>query len=140
VYTVSAYEGKKFDHGFIGTCANGRMEDMRIAAQILKGHKVHPDVILNITPGSTLIYKQCLKEDIIDVFVEAGVFLPPPACGMCVAGANSPLGDGDTCLSSGTCNYPGRMGSYNSEIYLCSPATIAASAVTGYVTDPRNML
>jgi 3-isopropylmalate/(R)-2-methylmalate dehydratase large subunit len=140
VYPVSAYEGKKFSHGFIGTCANGRMEDMRIAAQILKGQKVHPDIILNITPGSTLILKQCLKEGILDVFVEAGVFLPPPACGMCVAGANSPLGDGDICLSSGTCNYPGRMGSYNSEIYLCSPATIAASAVAGFVTDSRNRL
>jgi 3-isopropylmalate/(R)-2-methylmalate dehydratase large subunit len=140
VYPVSAFEGKKFNYGFIGTCANGRMEDMRIAARILKGRKVHPGVILNVTPGSTLIYKQCLKEGILDVFAEAGVFLPPPACGMCVAGANTPLGDGDICLSSGTCNYPGRMGSYNSEIYLCSPATIAASSVTGCVTDPRNLI
>jgi 3-isopropylmalate/(R)-2-methylmalate dehydratase large subunit len=140
VYPVSKYERKKFNRGFIGTCANGRMEDMRIAAKILEGHKVHPDVILNITPGSSLIYKQCLKEGIINIFADAGVFLPPPACGMCVAGANSPLGDGDICLSSGTCNYPGRMGSYNSEIYLCSPATIAASSVAGYITDPRNLL
>ncbi len=140
VYPVSAYEGKKFNYGFIGTCANGRLEDMRAAAKILSGKKVHPGVILNITPGSTLIYKQCLREGILDIFAEAGVFLPPPACGMCVAGANTPLGDGDICLSSGTCNYPGRMGSYNSEIYLCSPATIAASSVAGYVTDPRNVV
>ncbi len=140
VFPVSAYEGRKFTYGFIGTCANGRLEDMRTAAKILKGKKVHTGVILNITPGSTHIYKQCLKEGILDIFTDAGVFLPPPACGMCVAGANTPLGDGDICLSSGTCNYPGRMGSYNSEIYLCSPATIAASALTGYITDPRRML
>lgn len=140
VYPVSDFEGKKITRGHIGTCANGRMEDMRAAAQILKGRKVHPDVILNVTPGSTFIYKQCIKEGILEIFAEAGVFLPPPACGMCVAGANTPLADGDVCLSSGTCNYAGRMGSYNSEIYLCSPATVAASAVAGWITDPRNLL
>jgi 3-isopropylmalate/(R)-2-methylmalate dehydratase large subunit len=140
VYPVSNYEGKKISHGFIGTCANGRLEDMRIAARILKGKKVHPDVLLNITPASTSILKQCVREGILETFVEAGAFLPPPACGMCVAGANMPLGDGDICLSSGTCNYPGRMGSENAEIYLCSPATVAASAVTGLITDPREFL
>ena len=140
VYPVSTFAGKKITKGHIGTCANGRMEDMRVAAKILKGRKVHPDVNLNVTPGSTAIYKQCLKEGIIDVFVDAGVFLPPPACGMCVAGANSPLGDGDICVSSGTCNYPGRMGSQNADIYLCSPATVAASCVAGCITDPREFL
>jgi 3-isopropylmalate/(R)-2-methylmalate dehydratase large subunit len=140
VYPVSAYEGKKISRGHIGTCANGRMEDMRVAAQILKGRKVHPDVVLNITPGSTAVYKQCLKEGVLETFVDAGVFLPPPACGQCCAGANTPLADGDVCLSSGTCNYPGRMGSYKSEIYLCSPRTVAASAVAGCVTDPRHFL
>jgi 3-isopropylmalate/(R)-2-methylmalate dehydratase large subunit len=140
VYPVSVYEGKKITRGHIGTCANGRMEDMRVAAWILKGRKVHPDVVLNVTPGSTTIYKQCLKEGILETFVEAGVFLASPACGMCGNGANTPLGEGDVCLSSGTCNYPGRMGSYNSEIYLCSPATVAASAVAGCVTDPRTFL
>jgi 3-isopropylmalate/(R)-2-methylmalate dehydratase large subunit len=140
VYPVSTYGGMKISYGFIGTCANGRLEDMRVAAKILKGKKVHPDVLLNITPGSTSIYKQCIKEGILETFVEAGAFLPPPACGMCVAGANMPLGVGDICLSSGTCNYPGRMGSEKAEIYLCSPATVAASAVAGCVVDPRNFL
>jgi 3-isopropylmalate/(R)-2-methylmalate dehydratase large subunit len=140
VYPVSGYQGKKISRGHIGTCANGRLEDMRIAARILKGRKVHPDVILNITPGSTAIYKQCLQEGLLETFVDAGVFIPPPACGQCCAGANTPLADGDVCLSSGTCNYPGRMGSTQSEIYLCSPATVAASAVTGSVTDPREHL
>ncbi len=140
VYPVPAYQGKKISHGFIGTCANGRMEDMRVAARILQGRKVHPDVLLNITPASTLILRQCMEEGILQAFVEAGAFLPPPACGMCVVGANMPLGDGDVCLSSGTCNYPGRMGSHKAEIFLCSPATVAASAVAGEITDPRDFL
>ena len=131
VSPISAFEGTPINRGHIGTCANGRLSDLREAAAILKGRKVHPDVILNITPGSTDVFRQCLKEGIIEIFVEAGVFMPPPACGACVAGSNAPLADGDVCLSSGTCNYPGRMGSYKADIYLCSPATVAASAVTG---------
>jgi len=140
VFAISKYADMPFTQGHIGTCANAYMGDMRVAAQILKGNRVHPDVVLNITPGSTAIYKQCLKEGILEIFVNAGVFIPPPACGMCVAGSTNPLGDGDICLSSGTCNYPGRMGSDRAEIYLCSPATIAASAITGRVTDPRDIL
>jgi 3-isopropylmalate/(R)-2-methylmalate dehydratase large subunit len=140
VSPISKFEGTTINRGHIGTCANGRLSDLRIAASILKGRKVHPDVILNITPGSTDILKQCLKEGILEIFVEAGVFMPPPACGACVAGSNAPLADGDVCLSSGTCNYPGRMGSSKADIYLCSPATVAASAVTGRVTDPRTFL
>jgi 3-isopropylmalate/(R)-2-methylmalate dehydratase large subunit len=140
IFPISKYEGMKINRGHIGTCANGRLDDMRVAASILKGRKVHPDVILNITPGSTEVYKRCLQEGLLAVFVDAGVFLPPPACGACVAGANAPLADGDICLSSGTCNYPGRMGSNEADIYLCSPATVAASAVTGKVTDPRDLL
>jgi 3-isopropylmalate/(R)-2-methylmalate dehydratase large subunit len=139
IFPISKYEGMKINRGHIGTCANGRLNDMRVAASILKDKKVHPDVILNITPGSTGVYKQCLKEGLLEVFVDAGVFLPPPACGACVAGANAPLADGDICLSSGTCNYPGRMGSDKADIYLCSPATVAASAVTGQITDPRDL-
>jgi 3-isopropylmalate/(R)-2-methylmalate dehydratase large subunit len=130
----------KITKGHIGACTNGRMADMRVAAKILKGRKVHPDVMLNITPGSVEIYRQSLKEGILEVFVDAGVFLPAPCCGQCASGATTPLGDDDICLSSGTCNYPGRMGSDKAEIYLASPATIAASAVTGCVTDPRKFL
>jgi 3-isopropylmalate/(R)-2-methylmalate dehydratase large subunit len=140
VFPISKYEGMKFTCGHIGACTNGRMDDMRVAARILKGHKVHPDVLLNITPASTEVYRQCLREGILETFIDAGVFLPAPSCGQCSGGANTPLGDDDVCLSTGTCNYPGRMGSYSSEIYLCSPATAAASAVAGYVTDPRNFL
>ncbi len=116
------------------------MEDMRTAAKILKGRTVHPDVILNITPGSVSVFRQCLDEGVMEVFVDAGVFLPAPCCGQCAGGLNTPLGDDDVCVSSGTCNYPGRMGSSKAQIYLGSPGTVAASAVAGHITDPRNYL
>ena len=137
---IAKYVGTKISKAHIGTCANGRYEDLKLAAMVLKGQKVHPDVMLNITAGSTNIYKRCLKEGIIEIFMDAGVFLPPAACGMCAGGKNTPLADGDVCVSSGTCNYPGRMGSKKAEIYLASPATVAASAIAGEVTDPRKYL
>lgn len=140
VFPVSKYQGTKIDWGFIGTCANGRLEDMRIAAQILKGRQIHPGVVLNITPGSTNVYKQCIREGIMEVFAEAGACIAVPCCGMCLSGANTPLGAGNVCISTGTCNYPGRMGSNKAQIYLGSPATVAASAVAGEITDPRDFL
>jgi 3-isopropylmalate/(R)-2-methylmalate dehydratase large subunit len=138
VYPVADYEGTKITRGHIGACTNGRMDDMRVAAQILKGRKVHPDVMLNITPGSVFVYRQCIKEDILETFVDAGVFIPAPSCGQC-GGFHTPLGDDDICISSATCNYPGRMRSDLAEIYLASPASVAASAVTGQITDPRSL-
>lgn len=138
VFPVSKYEGIRIDRGYIGSCANGRIEDMRAAAQVLKGRKVHRNVQLNITPGSTDVYRQCMREGILDVFVEAEVCIPAPSCGMCSGGSNTPLGDGEICMSTGTCNYAGRMGSDKAQIYLASPATVAASAVAGRIADPRD--
>jgi 3-isopropylmalate/(R)-2-methylmalate dehydratase large subunit len=140
VYSVSEFEGTKITRGHVGSCTNGYMEDMRVAARILKGRKVHPDVILNITPGSVSIYKQCLAEGVLEIFLDAGSFIAPPSCGQCSLGANTPLGSDDVCISSGTCNYPGRMGSPGAQIYIGSPATVVASAVAGYITDPRHFL
>ena len=139
VFPLSRFEGTRIDRGFIGSCANGRLDDMRLVSQILKGRQVHPSVQLNITQASVDVYKQCLHEGIIEVFVEAGACIPAPCCGMC-AGHNTPLGAGEVCISTGTCNYPGRMGSDKAEIYIGSPATVAASAITGEITDPRNFL
>ncbi|MFC1988747.1 aconitase family protein [Chloroflexota bacterium] len=136
-FSVSKYEGTKINRGFVGSCINARMEDMRVAAQILKGRKVHRSVQLTITPGSYNVIKECLREGIMEVFADADVIVTSPACGMC-HGHNTPLGGGDVCLSSSSCNYTGRMGSLEADIYLCSPATVVASAVTGKVTDPRN--
>ena len=140
VYPVSKYKGTKVNYGFIGSCANGRIEDMRLAAQVLKGRQLPSHVVLNITPGSTNVYKACAREGLLEIFAEAGAVVASPACGMCAGGSNTPLGAGDICISSGTCNYPGRMGSSKAQIYLGSPATVAASALAGEITDPREYL
>ena len=112
---------------------------MRTAAKILRGKKIRPGVILNITAGTSNIYKQAMEEGLIKVFMDAEAILPPPACGMCL-GAITPLAAGDVCISTGTCNYPGRMGSKDAEIYLANPATVAASCIEGKITDPRKYL
>ncbi|MFC1988868.1 aconitase family protein [Chloroflexota bacterium] len=136
---VSEFEGVKINKGFIGTCLNARLDDMRIAAAILKGKKVHPGVLLNITPATVEVFRQCMREGIIDIFMEAEALVPAPCCGMC-GGGQSPLISGDVCISSSPLNYAGRMGSPEAEIYLASPATVAASCVEGRITDPRNYL
>lgn len=135
---VARFQGKPITYGVIGSCANGRLEDLRVAASILKGRKVHPDVTLNITPGSMKVYLDAVKEGLIQTLVEARVLLPAPSCGMC--GESNHLGPEDVCIASSTVNHPGRMGSDKAEIYLASPATVATSAVVGCITDPREFL
>ena len=139
VKPVTHLEGTRITNGFIGTCANSRMEDMQIAAKILEGEKVYPGVILNITPGTPSIYKQAMDAGLIRIFMDAGAVIPSPACGMCL-GYNTPLAAGDVCISTGTCNYPGRMGSKDAEIYAANPATVAASCIEGRIVDPRKYL
>ncbi|MBI4233829.1 MAG: 3-isopropylmalate dehydratase large subunit, partial [Chloroflexi bacterium] len=139
VKPVMELAGTRLNRGFIGSCANSRLEDLRLAAQVLKGRKLHPEVILNITPGTVAIYKQAMKEGFIETFLDAGCVVPSPCCGMCW-GANTPLAAGDVCIATGTCNYPGRMGSKDAEIYLGNPATVAASCIEGRVADPRKYL
>lgn len=139
VKPVTELEGTPVTRAFVGSCENSRMDDMRLAARVLQGRKVHPEVILNITPGTVGILKQCILEGLLETFVDAEAVVPSPACGMCW-GANTPLAAGDVCISSGTCNYPGRMGSKDARIYLASPATVAASALAGRIVDPRKYL
>lgn len=139
VKPVTELDETPINRAFLGSCENSRMDDMRLAARILQGRKVHPDVILNITPGTVGILKQCIQEGLLETFVDAEAVVPSPACGMCW-GANTPLAAGDVCVSTGTCNYPGRMGSKDAQIYLASPATVVASAVAGKIVDPRSYL
>jgi len=139
VHPISELEGEPIDRGFIGSCSNGYIEDLRIAAQILKGRKINPGVQMNITPGSVAIYKQALKEGLLEIFADAEVMVVPPACGMCF-GANTPLNAGETVVSTATCNYAGRMGSGQGQIILVSPATAIASCIEGKITDPRKFL
>ncbi len=136
---VSKFQGTRVDRCFIGACTNGRMEDMRLVARILKGRKVRAGVELNITPASAEIYRTCAREGILEIFSAADAYIPAPCCGMC-NGYNTPLGAGEICISTGTNNLPGRIGSPKAEVYLASAATVAASAVAGEINDPRSFL
>jgi 3-isopropylmalate/(R)-2-methylmalate dehydratase large subunit len=136
---VSAVEGTKITTAFIGSCASGRDEDLRMAARILKGRKVHRGVMFNITPGSSDAMQRIDKEGIIATLLEAGCFVCAPGCGMC-PGFYTPLAKNEVCIASTTTNYPGRMGDESAQVYLGSPATVAASAIEGKIVDPRKYL
>lgn len=135
-----ASEKIRIDQAFIGSCTNGRIEDFRMAANILKGRKVHPDVRLIATPASQAIWKQCLEQGIWKIFAEAQAIVTNSTCGACAGIHLGVLGDGEVCISTSSRNFQGRMGSSKSLVYLANPATVAASAVMGYITDPREFL
>ena len=133
-------EKVKIDQAYIGSCTNARMEDFRMAARILKGHKVAPSVRLIATPASQDIWQQCLEEGIWDIFSKADALITSSTCGACPGMHMGVVGDQEVCISSTNRNFQGRMGSPEAFVYLANPATVAASAVTGYVTDPRSFL
>ena len=130
----------KIDQAFIGSCTNGRMEDFQMAARILKGRKIHPDVRLIATPASQQIWRQCMQEGIWDIFAEANAVVTHSTCGVCCGYSMGLIGEGEVSISSTNRNFQGRQGSSGSFAYLANPATVAASAVTGYITDPRDFL
>ena len=125
------------DQVVIGSCTNGRMEDMRIAAEILKGKKVAKGVRCIVIPATQQIYLNCVKEGLAEIFVEAGAIVSTPTCGPCLGGHMGILAAGERAVSTSNRNFVGRMGHTKSEIYLASPAVAAASAVKGYIADPR---
>ena len=135
-----APERIKVDQAFIGSCTNARMEDFYMAARILKGRKVHPDLRLICTPASQAIWEQCAKEGIWEVLAEAGAMVTNSTCGACPGMGMGVLADEEVCISSTNRNFQGRMGSPKSFVYLANPATVAATAVEGYITDPRQYL
>jgi homoaconitate hydratase family protein len=136
---VSEVEGQHIDQVFLGSCTNARADDLKIAAAILRGKKVHPRIRLIVTPASRQAELDALKSGDLEALIEAGAILMPPGCGVCAGTHQGVIGDGERCLSTSNRNMPGRMGNKNSEIYLCSPATAAASALAGHIADPRTM-
>jgi 3-isopropylmalate/(R)-2-methylmalate dehydratase large subunit len=135
---VKDVAGTPIHQGLLGTCTNGRMEDLRLAAKILDGRKIANGVRLLVLPASQEILIDALREGVIDVFVEAGALLLNPGCGPCLGAHQGVLAPGETCISTANRNFKGRMGSPEAETYLASPATVAASVVTGAITDPRD--
>jgi 3-isopropylmalate/(R)-2-methylmalate dehydratase large subunit len=132
---VPPYRGQH--QAVIGTCTNGRLEDLRIAAQIMKGKKVHSGIRVLVIPASREEYLGALKEGILESLVGAGCLVLNPGCGPCLGAHQGILAPGEVALSTANRNFRGRMGSRDSAIYLASPATVAASAVEGKITDPR---
>jgi 3-isopropylmalate/(R)-2-methylmalate dehydratase large subunit len=137
VFPVSQREGTKIDQIVIGSCTNGRYDDLAAAAGILKGKKVAPRVRVLIFPASWKIYKRLLRAGCLEDLAEAGAIIMNPGCGCCLGIHQGVLADGEVALSTTNRNFPGRMGNPKSEIYLCSPEVAAASAITGFITDPR---
>ncbi|MBE6742188.1 MAG: 3-isopropylmalate dehydratase large subunit [Ruminococcaceae bacterium] len=132
-------ESIKIDQVVIGSCTNGRIEDMRCAAEILNGKKVADGVRVIVIPATQSIYLQCIKEGLAEIFVKAGAVVSTPTCGPCLGGHMGILAAGEKAVSTSNRNFVGRMGHVDSEIYLASPAVAAASAVKGYIADPREV-
>lgn len=137
---VGEAKGIKIDQVYIGTCTNGRLSDLRVAAEILRGKRVAKGVRLIVVPASRKVYLDALREGLIEVFVEAGGSVLAPGCGPCVGVHEGVLGDGEVVLSTQNRNFKGRMGNPEGFIYLSSPATAAASAIKGEITDPREFI
>lgn len=137
--TIDEMDKIEIDQVVIGSCTNGRMEDMRVAAQILKDKKVAKGVRCIVIPATQEVYLNCIKEGIAEIFVEAGAIVSTPTCGPCLGGHMGILASGEKAVSTSNRNFVGRMGHTTSEIYLASPAVAAASAIKGYIADPRNI-
>ena len=137
--TVDNMPKVEIDQAVIGSCTNGRIEDMQIAAEILKGKKVNPKVRTIIIPATQKIYLECVKRGYTEIFIEAGAVFSTPTCGPCLGGYMGILAAGEKCVSTTNRNFVGRMGHTESEVYLASPAVAAASAIAGYIVDPEEI-
>ena len=140
VHPVSQVRGEKIGMAFLGTCTNGRLEDLAVAAKILKGKMIQPGVLLVISPASREVTIEACKRGYIQTLVESGGLLNPPGCGPCVGALGGIPADGVNVISTANRNFLGRMGNTKAAIYLVSPATLAASCLKGEITDPREML
>jgi 3-isopropylmalate/(R)-2-methylmalate dehydratase large subunit len=140
VRPVSAVAGVRVDQAFLGSCTNGRIEDLALAAAILKGRRLAPGVRMVIGPASREVLREAVARGYAETFLAAGAVILPPGCGPCFGGHQGILAEGEVCISGANRNYPGRMGHKQAEIYVGSPAVVAASAVAGHIADPREYL
>lgn len=136
---VSQLERRKVDQAFIGSCANGQLEDLEIAARVVRGKSVAPGVRLLVTPASQAVYRDAMRLGYLQDLADAGAVITNSTCGACFGYHMGVVGPGEVCITSSTRNFTGRMGSTEAEIFMASPATVAASAITGYITDPRSV-
>jgi len=135
VVPVKECKGVKIDEAFLGSCNNGRIEDLRVGAEIIKGKHVAEGVRFLVVPASRAVYNQALKEGLLDIFMEAGAMVMNPNCSVCWGACQGVIGEGETLISTGTRNFKGRAGHKDSFVYLASAATVTASAVVGYITE-----
>jgi 3-isopropylmalate/(R)-2-methylmalate dehydratase large subunit len=136
---ISQVGDVKIDQVVIGSCTNGRIEDLRIAAEIIKGHKVHPDVRLLVIPATQEIYRQCIEEGLTQIFLDAEAAVSTPSCGPCLGGHMGVMAQGERAVATTNRNFVGRMGHVKSEVYLASPAVAAASAILGKIAGPEEV-
>jgi 3-isopropylmalate/(R)-2-methylmalate dehydratase large subunit len=139
VRPISEVGQVKIDQAVLGSCTNGRLEDLRTAVEVMAGRGVHPDVRMLVIPASVEVYQDAIREGILQRLIETGSIICNPGCGPCMGAHMGLLASGEVCISSTNRNFRGRMGSPESELYLASPATVAASAVAGRITDPREV-
>ena len=140
VHPVADFSHVRIHQAFLGTCTNGRLEDFAIAAAILQGRRIAPGVRMIVTPASRKVYSQALAAGVIATLVDAGATVTTPGCGACAGMHQGVLAAEEVCIASSSRNFLGRMGHRDASVYLGSPATVAASALTGHITDPREVL
>ncbi|MCL5037791.1 MAG: 3-isopropylmalate dehydratase large subunit [Chloroflexi bacterium] len=139
VKPVGEVKGVKINQALLGSCTNGRIEDLEAAARVIRGKTVHPGVRMLVIPASREVYLEAIQRGILETFVQAGAVILNPGCGPCLGAHQGLMAEGEVCISSTNRNFQGRMGSRNSSVYLASPATVAASAVKGEIADPREI-
>ncbi len=140
VFSLSKFEGKAVDQAFLGTCTGGRVQDIAVAAYILKGRRINPSTRLLVVPASSKVLLESMEKGYIQTLVDAGATLVTPGCAACLGTHEGMIAEGEVCITSSNRNFPGRMGHSKAEIYLASPASVAAAALNGYITDPARYL
>jgi 3-isopropylmalate/(R)-2-methylmalate dehydratase large subunit len=140
VHSIEELANVEIDQAFIGSSTNGRIEDLEIAAHMLKGRKVHKNTRCVVTPASVKVYEDAIRRGYVEIYLESGAVFTNATCGACVGTHLGALGDNEICISSSSRNFVGRMGALSSKVYLASPATVTASAIEGKIADPRRYL